>query len=148
MSILPITAAFQKYLADERHFSPYTARCYGADLRQFVDDFDLGVDGLGDLFGGGPACFVGAAEDQFHDLTAKLPGPLARRVFAAGAQGQIRRTGDAPFAFPRGRTGANQPDRGMCGLTHTKSARSTGRSIRRPARRSLVESCRHRRLQR
>ena len=37
MSILPITEAFTRYLGDERHFSPYTARCYGADLRQFVD---------------------------------------------------------------------------------------------------------------
>jgi integrase/recombinase XerC len=37
MSTLPITDAFARYLQDERHFSPYTARCYGADLRQFVD---------------------------------------------------------------------------------------------------------------
>lgn len=37
MSTLPITDAFSKYLMDERHFSPYTARCYGADLRQFVE---------------------------------------------------------------------------------------------------------------
>jgi integrase/recombinase XerC len=37
MSTLPITDAFAKYLMDERHFSPYTARCYGADLRQFVE---------------------------------------------------------------------------------------------------------------
>ncbi len=37
MSTLPITDAFSSYLTDERHFSPYTARCYGADLRQFVD---------------------------------------------------------------------------------------------------------------
>jgi integrase/recombinase XerC len=37
MSSLPITDAFTSYLADERHFSPYTARCYGADLRQFVE---------------------------------------------------------------------------------------------------------------
>ena len=37
MSTLPITQAFTDYLTDERHFSPYTARCYGADLRQFVD---------------------------------------------------------------------------------------------------------------
>jgi integrase/recombinase XerC len=37
MSILPITDAFAAYLTDERHFSPYTARCYGADLRQFVE---------------------------------------------------------------------------------------------------------------
>lgn len=37
MSTLPMTEAFQKYLADERHFSPYTARCYGADLRQYLE---------------------------------------------------------------------------------------------------------------
>ncbi|MDX2148082.1 MAG: tyrosine recombinase XerC [Planctomycetota bacterium] len=37
MSILPVTEKFQSYLADERHFSPYTARCYGADLRQYVE---------------------------------------------------------------------------------------------------------------
>ncbi|MGI9013912.1 MAG: tyrosine recombinase XerC [Phycisphaerales bacterium] len=28
---------FQSYLLDERHFSEYTARCYGVDLRQYVD---------------------------------------------------------------------------------------------------------------
>lgn len=48
MSTLAITEAFGSYLADERHFSPYTARCYGADLRQFVsflsDEFGIVVD--------------------------------------------------------------------------------------------------------
>ncbi|QQS09779.1 MAG: tyrosine recombinase XerC [Phycisphaerales bacterium] len=34
---LPITEGFTTYLADERHFSPYTARCYGADLRQYIE---------------------------------------------------------------------------------------------------------------
>lgn len=37
MSVLPVTASFASYLIDERHFSPYTARCYGADLRQYVE---------------------------------------------------------------------------------------------------------------
>lgn len=37
MSTLPVTNAFTTYLIDERHFSPYTARCYGADLRQYVE---------------------------------------------------------------------------------------------------------------
>jgi integrase/recombinase XerC len=37
MSTLAITEAFGAYLTDERHFSPYTARCYGADLRQYVE---------------------------------------------------------------------------------------------------------------
>ena len=34
---LPIVDRFVSYLADERHFSPYTGRCYGLDLRQFID---------------------------------------------------------------------------------------------------------------
>lgn len=37
MTTLPITDAFSSYLTNERRFSPYTARCYGADLRQFVE---------------------------------------------------------------------------------------------------------------
>jgi hypothetical protein len=37
MSTLPLTESFGAYLTDERHFSPYTARCYGADLRQFIE---------------------------------------------------------------------------------------------------------------
>ncbi|UCD74720.1 MAG: tyrosine recombinase XerC [Phycisphaerales bacterium] len=42
---LPIVDAFLHYLLDERHFSPYTARCYGVDLRQYVeflsDEFNI-----------------------------------------------------------------------------------------------------------
>jgi integrase/recombinase XerC len=34
---LPVVQGFLGYLADERQFSPCTARCYGVDLRQFVD---------------------------------------------------------------------------------------------------------------
>lgn len=37
MNNLPIIAGFTSYLMDERHFSHYTARCYGADLRQYID---------------------------------------------------------------------------------------------------------------
>ena len=37
MSTLPIIQMFTSYLGDERHFSPYTARCYGADLRQYLE---------------------------------------------------------------------------------------------------------------
>ena len=37
MTHLPIIAGFASYLMDERHFSHYTARCYGADLRQYVE---------------------------------------------------------------------------------------------------------------
>lgn len=37
MTALPLTEAFSRYLTDERQFSPYTARCYGADLKQFLE---------------------------------------------------------------------------------------------------------------
>ncbi|MFM9958825.1 MAG: tyrosine recombinase [Phycisphaerales bacterium] len=37
MNTLPIIEGFLSYLTDERHFSAYTARCYGADLRQHVE---------------------------------------------------------------------------------------------------------------
>jgi integrase/recombinase XerC len=35
--LLPVVDDFLHYLIDERHFSPYTSRCYGVDLRQYVD---------------------------------------------------------------------------------------------------------------
>ncbi len=48
MSSIPLTDAFASYLIDERHFSAYTARCYGADLRQYVqylsDEFGIDID--------------------------------------------------------------------------------------------------------
>lgn len=34
---LPIVEQFLGYLLDERHFSVYTGRCYGVDLRQYAD---------------------------------------------------------------------------------------------------------------
>lgn len=45
---LPLVERFLDYLTDERHFSPYTARCYGADLRQYVgylvDELNTRID--------------------------------------------------------------------------------------------------------
>lgn len=42
---LPVVEEFLRYLLDERHFSPYTARCYGVDLRQYyeflTDEFNI-----------------------------------------------------------------------------------------------------------
>ncbi len=37
--LLPLIEQFVNYLRFERHFSPYTARCYGADLRQYSQFF-------------------------------------------------------------------------------------------------------------
>jgi len=33
---LPIIQHFLTYLIDERHFSPYTSRCYGLDLVRWI----------------------------------------------------------------------------------------------------------------
>ena len=45
---LPIVQNFLDYLVDERHFSPYTSRCYGLDLRQFTEflseEFGIGIN--------------------------------------------------------------------------------------------------------
>ena len=50
MSSLPITESFGSYLVDERRFSPYTARCYGADLRQFIEHLtaETGIEPIPD----------------------------------------------------------------------------------------------------
>ena len=44
----PMIKAFLEYLIDERHFSQYTSKCYGVDLRQFIafltDEYGLPFD--------------------------------------------------------------------------------------------------------
>src|SRR5262245_53155889 len=61
----PRVQQFLNYLQFERHFSAYTSRCYGADLRQFCqfllgipaeimpDDAPTGVNGNGHASGNG-----------------------------------------------------------------------------------------------
>ena len=46
MTTLPLAEAFTETLIHERHFSPYTARCYSADLRQFASHIAeaIGID--------------------------------------------------------------------------------------------------------
>ena len=45
---IPVIEQFLSYLIDERHFSPYTSRCYGLDLRQFAEfiagEYSIEVD--------------------------------------------------------------------------------------------------------
>lgn len=45
---LPVVEDFLRYLIDERHFSPYTSRCYCVDLRQYVEflteEFNIDID--------------------------------------------------------------------------------------------------------
>jgi integrase/recombinase XerC len=54
MNEIPLIQQFLEYLRLERHFSPYTARCYGADLRQYaqflagdVPESHVDVSGIG-----------------------------------------------------------------------------------------------------
>jgi integrase/recombinase XerC len=75
MSTLPITDAFAKYLMDERHFSPYTARCYGADLRQYVE-FLAEENGL-DIDHAKETEALRQREDQINAAGGKRPTPDA-----------------------------------------------------------------------
>jgi integrase/recombinase XerC len=83
MSTLPITDAFARYLQDERHFSPYTARCYGADLRQFVEwlaaSTSLSIDPAHEL-----AAF-NSREDAIRAAGGKKPTPAAPHAGPATA---------------------------------------------------------------
>jgi site-specific recombinase XerD len=60
---LPLVQQFLDYLVDERHFSPYTARCYGLDLRQYGEF-------LGDEFGTDVS-----AESEAPSLAARQNDP-------------------------------------------------------------------------
>jgi integrase/recombinase XerC len=75
MSTLPITDAFSRYLQDERHFSPYTARCYGADLRQFVDWLSASTGMTIDA--GQERAAFDAREEAVRSAGGKKPGPSA-----------------------------------------------------------------------
>ena len=52
---------FVNYLRFERHFSPYTARCYGADLRQYAE-----------YLAGGPGAETGGDNGQALAVEGKI----------------------------------------------------------------------------
>ena len=82
-SPLPLVAAFLSYLIDERHFSPYTARCYGADLRQHCEFLceEFGIEPDDDAEAVAYNALVnGAAPETLSDST------LTRHIAAAGAE--------------------------------------------------------------
>ncbi|MDA0295875.1 MAG: tyrosine recombinase XerC [Planctomycetota bacterium] len=62
---LPLVQQFLDYLVDERHFSPYTARCYGLDLRQYGEF-------LGEEFGADVS-----AESEAVSLAARQQDPAS-----------------------------------------------------------------------
>ena len=71
---LPLVEQFLTYLTDERHFSPYTSRCYGLDLRQFIE-FMSGEFGLD--------------EDPAADQAALEAGPESADRFLHTATGRL-----------------------------------------------------------
>ncbi len=78
MSTLPITSAFTSYLMDERHFSPYTARCYGADLRQFVE-YLVGAHGIA-INEEAESAALKKRQDQLNASGGKKPTEVAGSV--------------------------------------------------------------------
>ena len=66
---------FVDYLRHERHFSPYTARCYEADLRQYATQLLEAADLDGDG-GGGPTVAVAPMVDARTELDAKIVNQL------------------------------------------------------------------------
>jgi integrase/recombinase XerC len=64
---LPLVQQFLDYLVDERHFSPYTARCYGLDLRQYGEF-------LGEEFGTDVS-----AESEAISLSARQNDPKSAK---------------------------------------------------------------------
>jgi len=74
---LPIIDKFLHYLLDERHFSPYTARCYGVDLRQYVEFLQ------GELN-------VAVTPQQESDALAKASNGAARPAPAGDVVGHVK----------------------------------------------------------
>ena len=85
---LPIVQEFMRYLLDERHFSPYTSRCYGVDLRQYAEflteELNIRVTRAQEM-----SAFARAAERRApaaaagHDVLATLNPATIRVHFAA-----------------------------------------------------------------
>ncbi|MCX5659150.1 MAG: tyrosine recombinase [Planctomycetota bacterium] len=73
---LPLLEQFVNYLRFERHFSQYTARCYGADLRQYAQYF-------GAAAGAGSAAELAAPAD-----TVATIGPDRVIAHTAPVEGQ------------------------------------------------------------
>lgn len=65
----PLAQRFLDHLMHERHFSPYTARCYGADLRQFVE-----------YLAGGPLASLEDEDMDDETLEYKLRGADAMTI--------------------------------------------------------------------
>ncbi len=68
---IAIIEQFLSYLIDERHFSPYTSRCYGLDLRQFAE-FTAGLFSIEVTEATERAAFAGRDAASGKTVTSKI----------------------------------------------------------------------------
>ncbi len=69
---VPVINQFLDYLRLERHFSPYTARCYGADLRQFAEFLTNEAEAESDSAGNGGAATIERVQTTMTTADALL----------------------------------------------------------------------------
>ncbi len=82
--------SFVNYLRFERHFSPYTARCYETDLRQYVEH--LNVSGSGSGSGGD------ASSDSVDLPSLSFAGSVSGEAGIGGGAATTSATIEAPVA--------------------------------------------------
>ena len=97
----PLVDRFVDYLRHERHFSPYTARCYAADLRQWVefllDEFETlntsGDEDCDEMIDGDALASSHEGEDRLNadDDDAAAVGRLADRRLIGADPMTVRR---------------------------------------------------------
>ncbi|MDP7071193.1 MAG: tyrosine recombinase XerC [Phycisphaerales bacterium] len=81
----PIIKAFLDYLIDERHFSQYTSKCYGVDLRQFIaytcDELGIEFDAEAEA-----ATWARAQDDKTDVVGAVGPTTLTATILACDVE--------------------------------------------------------------
>ncbi|MBI1374384.1 MAG: tyrosine recombinase [Phycisphaera sp.] len=84
---IPLIQQFLEYIQLERHFSPYTARCYGADLRQYAEFLagEVGGQPASTPGGNGTAdpARVGESPEQRDARRAEVAAKVSRAIIEA-----------------------------------------------------------------
>ncbi|MEX0876007.1 MAG: tyrosine recombinase XerC [Phycisphaerales bacterium] len=88
MTTIPLTEQFARYLTDERHFSPYTARCYGADLRQFIE-YICGDTGI-TLDQSAEQHAMNSRKNPGSDIAGKIDRPTVTNIICEADADTIR----------------------------------------------------------
>ncbi|MCK4658033.1 MAG: tyrosine recombinase XerC [Phycisphaerae bacterium] len=93
---IPLISEFLNYLNFERHFSPHTAKCYAADLRQFCEHLsgEAGSRVAGPLStgeaGGAPSAYPGGYRDEHAaNATVAVSTDIKQKLIAMDTE-QVR----------------------------------------------------------